>query len=109
LSAFLKMGTQRLGLGPDSSFDSEEAQRKARDEHIAQLVERLFESRIGWTILPTGLAVFAFLWDWGGYRGNVMPWGDPRPLDEIWWHLPLFIALAVGGLGIVRIISRLDR
>ena len=36
------------------------------------------------------LAAFCFAWDWGGYRGKLMPWGDPRLLSDIWWHFPLY-------------------
>jgi predicted membrane channel-forming protein YqfA (hemolysin III family) len=32
--------------------------------------------------------VMLFLLDWAGYSGKFRPWVDPRPLSEIWWHLP---------------------
>ena len=90
------MGTQKLGLGPDSSFDSEDNLERARIEDTAERVSRWFNSRFGWLTVPFGLALFIFLWDWGGYRGKFMPWGDPKPLAEVWWHLPvLFVMLAV--------------
>jgi hypothetical protein len=34
-----------------------------------------------------------FLADWAGWRGNVQPWGDPRPLTDVWWHFPVFVAV----------------
>lgn len=93
------MGTQKLGLGPDSSFDSEDNLERAKHEAIEKSSDRfgrLLDSRFGWLVLPFGLSVFFFFCDWGGYRGKWQPWGDPKPLADIWWHFPLlFVGSAV--------------
>jgi hypothetical protein len=89
------VGTQKLGLGSDSSTNSEDNLVQARDDDTAKFAERLFNSRFAWTIPPFGIGGLFFLMDWGGYRGKFMPWGDPRPLSEVWWHVPLWFLLGV--------------
>jgi ABC-type transport system involved in cytochrome c biogenesis permease subunit len=29
---------------------------------------------------------------WAGYSGRFRPWGDPKPLAEVWWILPVSAA-----------------
>lgn len=101
------MGTQKLGLGPDSSFDTDDAGRrlddarwKARNDYVSELMDRWFASRWEWTTVPVGLSVLCFLFDWGGFRGKFIPWGDPRTLSEIWWHFPVIVAVLTAGFGI---------
>jgi hypothetical protein len=86
------MGTLKLGLGSDPSTDSEDDLKRANQDAVDQFMIRVLDSRFGWLLVPFALAVFFFLWDWGGYRGKFMPWGDPRPRVEVWWHLPIYFA-----------------
>lgn len=96
------MGTQRLGLGPDEGFDSEENLDRASlqdgkepDEAIRKLTNRLVAWRHSWILVALGCASFLFLCDWAGYREKPAPWGDPKSLSEIWWHFPLILAAAL--------------
>lgn len=93
------MGTQKLGLNPDESFDSEENLERAaqddrnqRDEAVSRFILRLGAWHRGWILVATCFASFLFLCDWGGYRGKFAPWGDPKALSDIWWHFPLILA-----------------
>jgi heme/copper-type cytochrome/quinol oxidase subunit 2 len=100
------MGSQKLGLGKDSSFDSEDNLERARIEDTAEQAVRFTNSPFRWIIVAFGLAVVCFLIDWGGYRGKMMPWGDPRPLAEVWWHFPVFFVIL---LGFFRLLVFLDK
>lgn len=51
--------------------------------------------------------VLLFLMEWAGWRGRFAVWGDPRPLNEIWWHLPELVALVFVVMIAFRIIHRL--
>lgn len=31
--------------------------------------------------------------EWAGWRGKFYPWGDPRPVAEIWWHFPIWVGV----------------
>jgi len=37
--------------------------------------------------------VIIFLFDWAGYQGKFLPFGNPRSLAEIWWHFPAVVVL----------------
>ena len=98
------MGTQKLGLGPGESLDSEEnlaraADRKRREEAVSRFIERLFAGHRGWVLVATGLATFLFLCDWAGYRGRFVPWGDPKSLSDIWWHFPIILIATLAVIG----------
>ena len=57
-----------------------------------QLMRRRFRSRVKRIpALALILGSLLFLVDWAGYRGKFEPLGEPRHLDQIWWHLPAFV------------------
>jgi hypothetical protein len=33
------------------------------------------------------------LMEWAGFRSKLEVWGDPQPLADVWWHVPLYAAL----------------
>jgi len=33
------------------------------------------------------------LLEWVGYAGKFRPWGDPKPLSDVWWHFPIYAAV----------------
>jgi hypothetical protein len=42
-------------------------------------------------IFAVVFGVMIFLTDWAGFRGKFGPFGPPRELKEIWWHLPFWV------------------
>jgi len=95
------VGTQKLGLGSDPRFDSEE-DRPLTDEELVRKwryflwFDRVFHGYRIVLLLAFVLSLISFVGDWAGYRGKYESMGDPRPLSEIWWHFPLmFAALSI--------------
>jgi hypothetical protein len=100
------MGTQKLGLGPDSSFDSEDNLQRANGEQLGKSLRWVFNTRFGWLVLPFAVAVILTLMDWGGYRGKVYGWGEPRTLAEGWWHLPVWFVVLAAGCRVIFLLSK---
>jgi hypothetical protein len=51
--------------------------------------------------------VIVFLSECAGFRGRFRVWDYPLPLTEIWWHLPVWIALVFAVIAVSRLIHRL--
>jgi hypothetical protein len=45
--------------------------------------------------LPVAIVCFVFLSDWSGFRQWEPDMFFPKPLREVWWHLPLEVGAAV--------------
>jgi hypothetical protein len=76
--------TQGLGLGPPPPDD----------DHRQNVLDRWIWGRFGWSFVALVITVVFFIFDWGGYRGKFAPWGDPRPLSEVWWHFAAVLSLS---------------
>jgi hypothetical protein len=53
-----------------------------------------------------GIGVVVFLLDWSGFNKWEPDLFFPKPLRQVWWHLPLEIAVIVA---IFRLLELLDR
>ena len=100
------MGTQKLGLGPDPSFDSEDALRQANVEQFGKSLRWVTNTRFGWLVLPFGVAVILVLMDWGSYRGYVYGWGESKMLVEVWWHLPVYFVVVTIGCRVIYLLDK---
>lgn len=56
-----------------------------------------------WMSLGAGLLVFCR--DWSGYHRGCSAC-SPRPIREVWWHLPLEVGAA---FGVLQLLGLLDR
>ena len=56
-----------------------------------------------WIALGTGLVFFVA--DWSGYKPRDPNLFFPRPIREVWWHLPGAVALIFGGLQMARALA----
>ena len=56
-----------------------------------RMSERFGDNRAQSYVYAILFGTIGFLADWAGWRGSNTPWGDPRPLREIWWHFPIFV------------------
>jgi hypothetical protein len=48
------------------------------------------------------------LMEWAGFRNKFVGWRDPRPLNEIWWHLPIYVAFFFVGFILWPFHDRMD-
>jgi high-affinity Fe2+/Pb2+ permease len=56
-----------------------------------------------WVALGLGLLLFAM--DWSGYKRGEPDLFFPRPIQEVWWHLPVAVAYSFVGLEMVRLLD----
>ena len=57
----------------------------------------------GWAALALGLLLF--LREWSGYNQWDPDLLSPRPIGEIWWHLPAMIAIMFGVFQMARLLD----
>ena len=72
------------------------ARKDANDEDSWRLT---FEQSC-WAALGLGLLVFVK--DWSGYNPREPDLFFPRPIREVWWHLPAAVAFSFGALQMAR-------
>jgi hypothetical protein len=56
--------------------------------------------------LPVAIGFFIFLSDWSGFRQWEPNLFFPKPLREVWWHLPLEVGAAVIFFQLAELIFR---
>jgi hypothetical protein len=55
---------------------------------------------------PVGFGFVVFLFDWSGFNKWEPDLFFPKPLRQVWWHLPVEIAV---GVVILQLFQWLDR
>jgi len=56
-----------------------------------------------WAALGIGLLIF--IEDWSGYKPREPDLFFPRPIREVWWHLPAAVALMLGVFQMARLLD----
>jgi hypothetical protein len=55
---------------------------------------------------PIGMGLVVFLFDWSGYDRSDPGLFFPKPIREIWWHLPVEIAFVVVMFQLLKLLDR---
>ena len=56
-----------------------------------------------WAALGFGLLFFVR--DWSGYNSREPDLFFPRPIREVWWHLPIAVAFSLAALQMMRLLD----
>jgi hypothetical protein len=56
--------------------------------------------------IPIGIGVVLFLFDWSGFKKWEPDLFFPKPIRQLWWHLPLEIAFVVMIFQLIKLLDR---